>query len=96
MYEEGKWLVTLSLLEHSPPTWIDSRLLVEDPQTLSKSDASRSNTPSIMRKSSSSKLKPTIELRIRTNTSQLQPHGYASEIGASLDDSLMGSSLQYE
>ncbi|KAH9851143.1 hypothetical protein C2E23DRAFT_733600 [Lenzites betulinus] len=29
----GSWVVVLSLLPHSPPTWIDSRLVIEDPRT---------------------------------------------------------------
>ncbi|KAI0752819.1 hypothetical protein C8Q80DRAFT_1148406 [Daedaleopsis nitida] len=28
----GSWVVKLSLLPHSPPTWIDSRLVVDDPR----------------------------------------------------------------
>ncbi|KAI0327897.1 hypothetical protein GY45DRAFT_1071157 [Cubamyces sp. BRFM 1775] len=28
----GSWVVALSLLSHSPPTWIDSRLVIEDPR----------------------------------------------------------------
>ncbi|KAI0774920.1 hypothetical protein BD413DRAFT_690593 [Trametes elegans] len=28
----GSWVVCLSLLPHSPPTWIDSRLVIEDPR----------------------------------------------------------------
>ena len=33
----GSWVLKLSLLSHSPPTWIDSRLVVEDPHTRSPS-----------------------------------------------------------
>jgi len=98
-FEKGKWLVSLGLLEHSPPTWIDSRLLIEDPATLQQGEGSISSQVSsypLCRRSSSTKLKPTIELRIRTQTSQLQSHAHLSEIGASLDESLMGNSLQYE
>ncbi|KAI0653341.1 hypothetical protein C8Q70DRAFT_641850 [Cubamyces menziesii] len=29
----GSWVVALSLLPHSPPTWIDSRLVIEDPRS---------------------------------------------------------------
>ncbi|KAI0669524.1 hypothetical protein C8Q78DRAFT_1172066 [Trametes maxima] len=28
----GSWVVLLSLLPHSPPTWVDSRLVIEDPR----------------------------------------------------------------
>ncbi|TCD61627.1 hypothetical protein EIP91_008151 [Steccherinum ochraceum] len=93
-YTTGKWLVALTLLEHSPPTWIDSRVLIEDPL----SGALRSDSPAnpIHSSSRSAKPKPTIELRVRSQVMQLQSHGHHSLIGASLDDSLMGNSLQYE
>ncbi|THH29032.1 hypothetical protein EUX98_g5157 [Antrodiella citrinella] len=94
-YVKGKWLVVLSLLEHSPPTWIDSRLLIADPQTLLQQECSETTTSNPLCRKPSSKLKPTIELRIKTHTVQLQSAG-SIDVGASLDDSLMGNSLQYE
>ncbi|KAM5537909.1 hypothetical protein V8D89_008385 [Ganoderma adspersum] len=31
-FKAGSWVVRLLLLPHSPPTWIDSRLVIEDPR----------------------------------------------------------------
>ncbi|KAI0629568.1 hypothetical protein C8Q77DRAFT_1141099 [Trametes polyzona] len=31
-FRAGSWVTVLSLLPHSPPTWIDSRLVIEDPR----------------------------------------------------------------
>ncbi|THH18334.1 hypothetical protein EW146_g2643 [Bondarzewia mesenterica] len=45
-YRPGSWLISLTLLEHSPPTWIDSRLIVAEP--------SRPQTTSVSNDSSSS------------------------------------------
>lgn len=86
-HDKGVWLVALSLLEHSPPTWLDSRLIIED--------ARSSET--------TAKLKPTVSIRLKTGPQQLTPSKGANpgttvfgSIVASLDDSLMGNSLQYD
>ena len=31
-FKAGSWVVRLALLPHSPPTWIDSRFVIEDPR----------------------------------------------------------------
>ncbi|PIL33720.1 hypothetical protein GSI_04345 [Ganoderma sinense ZZ0214-1] len=31
-FKAGSWVVRLALLPHSPPTWLDSRLVIEDPR----------------------------------------------------------------
>ncbi|EGO26459.1 hypothetical protein SERLADRAFT_463545 [Serpula lacrymans var. lacrymans S7.9] len=100
----GSWVVALGLLEHSPSTWVDSRLTIVEhsPSTPTPSlidtpipDASR---PSLPRKKS--KPNPTISLRLKTGSSQLAPPipktEMPSEIVVPLSDSLMGQSLQYE
>ncbi|KAF4562700.1 hypothetical protein EYR36_004094 [Pleurotus pulmonarius] len=73
----GTWCVTLSLLEHSPPTWIDSRLLIADsgdppgdsvttpPLTPSASPPLISLPFSASPSSPSRKPKPTISLRLK-------------------------------
>ncbi|KAI0323699.1 hypothetical protein GY45DRAFT_1332340 [Cubamyces sp. BRFM 1775] len=76
----GSWVVILSLLPHSPPTWIDSRLVIEDshirtsqlPQAPSPSSSSSSSPPSSSSSSSSSPTpppvhtpRPNIELRMK-------------------------------
>lgn len=38
-YAKGTWLVSLSLMEHSPSTFVDSRLLIPAPAALSSSSS---------------------------------------------------------
>ncbi|KAH9949313.1 hypothetical protein B0H21DRAFT_820304 [Amylocystis lapponica] len=81
----GTWLVALALLEHSPPTWIDSRLIIEEP-----ADAPPAHPKP--------RPKPTISLRL-TRPAQLTAPAYRGRrndaIVVSLGDSLMANSLQY-
>ncbi|TFK32424.1 hypothetical protein BDQ12DRAFT_501938 [Crucibulum laeve] len=146
----GSWCVSLSILENSPPTWIDSRLLVAEPSSvlavspppLSSSTTSppisaiqptssspfsffsfspsASSSPSTPAPSSpyspalnknrptpplpnqrpKHKPRPTISLRLKsTNQLVVSTHraGYydSDRITVSLEDSLMGASLQY-
>ena len=89
-YEKGAWLIRLALMEHSPATWIDSHLLIDEPRT---SPRGKREKP-----------KPTIELRLKTSSSeQLAPpprwnHNVAvvTELFVPLSKSLMGNSLQFE
>lgn len=129
-YEKGAWFVHLTLMEHSPPTHIDSRLLISDarftsspapsspapssPALLSPASLSPTDTlPSLpgrllftTQSKDPNRLKPTIELRIRTNGSnQLAPlpkarercdHTFVHSLSVPLSKSLMGNSLQFE
>ncbi|KAK7051212.1 hypothetical protein VNI00_004712 [Paramarasmius palmivorus] len=102
----GTWYISLSLLENSPPTWIDSRLLIPDAslnvpppgdQSLLEADTPTSATPppstSFFSRVSNThpKPKPTISLRLLSRD-QLTPN---STIYLALDNSLMANSLQY-
>ncbi|KAG5350065.1 hypothetical protein C0989_000383 [Termitomyces sp. Mn162] len=110
---QGSWCISLSLLENSPPTWIDSRLLVPEP-TLTSSDTLLSAesspppiSPSLMDRlrSRPAKPKPTISIRLQSPQQLVAPlpgrtksrhtKDFCSAIIVSLDDSMMGSSLQY-
>lgn len=102
----GSWCISLSLLENSPPAWIDSRLLVQEPDTTSPIPSPDTKSPTSPGRSASSpfvfgasrpKTKPTISIRLKS-TEQLfapRPHQAQSKVVVSLEDSLMGSSLQY-
>ncbi|KAG6867231.1 hypothetical protein C0993_005380 [Termitomyces sp. T159_Od127] len=85
---QGSWCISLSLLENSPPTWIDSRLLVPEPtppspDTLSSPDGPPSlpSSPSLIDRlrlqPRSSKPKPAISIRLRS-PQQLAPLGTRS------------------
>ena len=102
----GSWCISLSLLENSPPTWIDSRLLVQEPDTTSPLPSPDKQSPTSHGRSASSpfvfgasrpRAKPTISIRVKS-TQQLfanRPYQAQSKVVVSLEDSLMGSSLQY-
>lgn len=102
----GSWCISLSLLENSPPAWIDSRLLVQEPDTTSPIPSPDTKSPTSPGRSASSpfvfgasrpRTKPTISIRLKS-TQQLfapRPHQAQSKVVVSLEDSLMGSSLQY-
>jgi hypothetical protein len=106
----SQWVVTLAILEHSPATWIDSRLIIEEPpqppapattMPASLIDAWIPEQPSpSSRRTKRSKPKPTISLRLKSGHFQLTPlasHSAGqSEIVVALEDSMMGPSLQYE
>ncbi|XP_006460566.1 hypothetical protein AGABI2DRAFT_203651 [Agaricus bisporus var. bisporus H97] len=81
----GSWCVSLSLMEHSPPTWIDSQLLIAEPR--------------ILKDGKSSKRKPTITMRL-SSTSPLTPRSTyrgagITEVVVTFEDIPMATSLQY-
>lgn len=99
----GSWCISLSLLENCPPCWIDSCLLVQEPDTTppipspdTKSPTSPKRSPSspFVFGSGRSKAKPTISVRLKS-IQQLFAHQAQSKVVVSLEDSLMGASLQY-
>ncbi|KAK0485012.1 hypothetical protein IW261DRAFT_872601 [Armillaria novae-zelandiae] len=73
----GSWCVGLSLMDSSPPTWVDSRLVIQDQHE-----------------------KPAISLRIKS-PGELVPtntvaHAHQTkQIVVSLDESIMGQTLQF-
>ncbi|KAG6810457.1 hypothetical protein H0H92_011806 [Tricholoma furcatifolium] len=109
---QGSWCISLSLLENSPPTWIDSRLIIPEPVSSSTSpkptppsEGSQSQSPplsSLMDRVRTRTAKPPkspISIRL-TSSQQLvgPPHKYFDDhtaIVVSLEETTMGSSLQY-
>lgn len=105
----SQWVVTLSILEHSPATWIDSRLIIEEPSprpapvtpmpsSLIDAPIPEQPSPNARNKANKkrSKPKPAISLRLKSGNFQLSPLGSHSQIEVALEDSMMGPSLQYE
>ncbi|KAJ3503005.1 hypothetical protein NLJ89_g8628 [Agrocybe chaxingu] len=87
----GSWCISLSLIESSPPTFLDSQLLIDEAK-IDPPDAASMKEPS-----SQPKPKSTISLRMKSNE-QLEVAGrYNSgkNIVVSLEDNLMGANLQY-
>ncbi|RDX48632.1 hypothetical protein OH76DRAFT_644098 [Lentinus brumalis] len=73
--KQGTWAVKLALLPHSPPTWIDSRLVIEDPRVRGRPDLAQSSSSgpptSLLEavlsqgESSETKARPPIEVRLK-------------------------------
>ncbi|KAF7308764.1 hypothetical protein MKEN_01075500 [Mycena kentingensis (nom. inval.)] len=61
----GAWYITLSLLEHSPPTWIDSRLLVPAPEAPQPSPPPASGFGSGFFGSGKTRSRPTLSVRMK-------------------------------
>ncbi|PPQ65740.1 hypothetical protein CVT24_011773 [Panaeolus cyanescens] len=105
----GTWSISLELLDSSPPTYIDSRIVIEDasisrstsptvnptPSSPSRNSFSLSSILSSEEDDSAYRPKPTIELRIYSRE-QLESKGYnSSPLCVRLEDSLMAANLQY-
>ena len=96
--EPGTWVVTLSLLEHSAPTAIDSRLVIQDASVHAPpaSPSSSQPTPSPLRSARPPDLRPPIELRLKTGMDDLAPDRNDSCISASFKKNSVADRLQYE
>ena len=105
----GSWCISLSLVENSPPTRIDSRLIIPDPSapvypfptsasSPNMSPISTSSPPLLERAKSQRKAKPTISIRLKTSQQLVSPqlsNDSSTSVVVSLEDSSIGSSLQY-
>ncbi|KAJ7066534.1 hypothetical protein C8F01DRAFT_1052716 [Mycena amicta] len=83
----GTWYISLSLLEHSPPTWIDSRLLVPAPVT-SPLPTVTGGFGSGLFGSGKPRPRPMLSVRMKS-IEQLHPsgqHGWRKEIIIVLDE----------
>lgn len=94
----GSWIVTLSLMENSPSTWIDARLLVSEPDPSLRKLNTLIDSPI---SETGGRLKPTITLRLQSKdqlhapASRRHSHRVYDRIVVPLEESLMGKSLQY-
>ena len=107
-----KWTVSLAILEHSPATWIDSRLIIEEPPqyvtagtpTGAMSWFSRPKSPEESPEEPANVLrrpKSTISIRMKTAREQLTAptlrYPYpGGEIFVEFEESITAASLQYE
>ncbi|KAK0451452.1 hypothetical protein EV421DRAFT_1703200, partial [Armillaria borealis] len=84
----GSWCVGLSLMESSPPTWVDSRLIIQDQPVQDVIDEEQS------------KPKPTISLRIKSPGELVPMNAFThvnqtKQIVVSLEESIMGQTQQF-
>ncbi|KAI0074876.1 hypothetical protein K474DRAFT_1664980 [Panus rudis PR-1116 ss-1] len=97
-FDKGKWLITLSLLDPSPPTWVDSRMIINNlipvppPGTLS--------TYPLAQQPKAKKNSPSVEVRLKTGNGTLTPKANSwdanSVICVALDETPVGNNLQYD
>ncbi|KDQ56246.1 hypothetical protein JAAARDRAFT_132722 [Jaapia argillacea MUCL 33604] len=99
----GSWLISIELLENCPPTWLDSRLIIEQPsQRPFTPPPSLIDSPLPSPPIKEGKPKPTISIRLKSGSMQLvsplsgNDGNGLKKVVVSLDESLMGSSLQFE
>jgi hypothetical protein len=105
----GQWAISLSIIAPSPPTWLDSRIIILEPRRkpsailppwpLPKGSAMGSllsaSNPDARRE------KPPIQFRLQTGTHQLQPPTSSklkagrTELVACFSESAASSGLQY-
>ncbi|KAF7308463.1 hypothetical protein HMN09_00695200 [Mycena chlorophos] len=83
----GTWYISLSLLDNSPPTWIDSRVLVPAPADATAPATGASTFGSGFFGSGKSRPRPTLSVRLKA-VQQLYSTGHRSrrEIVAVLDE----------
>lgn len=104
----GAWAVSLSILEHSSSTWLDSRVVIREPPRDSQLPATpRSNSGPLSSfmdslNPGSSDSKPPITVRLKTDTSQPLTSLYPDrsprtgvKLTCFLDDVSSGTTLQF-
>ncbi|KAG7091590.1 hypothetical protein E1B28_010611 [Marasmius oreades] len=97
----GAWYVSLTLLENSPPTWVDSRLLIPDASlTIPKPGSSSLADVRPPRSNDGSRLKPTISIRLasRVELGPRQKFGHPHHqynVYSLLESDSNATSLQY-
>ncbi|KAH9833991.1 uncharacterized protein C8Q71DRAFT_680550, partial [Rhodofomes roseus] len=96
--EPGTWVVTLSLLEHSAPTPVDSRLVIQDVSAHPSSETPSSSQPgqSPLRSARLPERRPPIELRLKTGSEDLAPDSYENFVAASFKKNPLADRLQYD
>ncbi|KAJ7180739.1 hypothetical protein C8R46DRAFT_1211046 [Mycena filopes] len=92
---KGAWYASLSLLENSPPTWIDSRLLVAAPLEADTKEELLVGARGLFG-SGKTRPRPTLSMRLKAHT-QLRPRrgAYGDEIAVPLDAEGGMGGLQY-
>ncbi|PCH35646.1 hypothetical protein WOLCODRAFT_107625 [Wolfiporia cocos MD-104 SS10] len=95
--KKGRLVVILSLLEHSPPTYIDSRLIIESlerplPPLPNEANSARRKSH---RKADSAETKSSNCVRLNSGASQLTPDKQSSFLTATFKDATLADRLQY-
>ncbi|KAI0048624.1 hypothetical protein FA95DRAFT_1025406 [Auriscalpium vulgare] len=109
-HRAGAWLVTLGLADHSPPTWVDAKLIIEDKSTTyepprashspGSSLAHRMGVPPRHPATSKDKPLPSVTLPLKSGSREVAPAqpnpGHHHAIVVPLEKSMMGGNIQLE
>ncbi|KAF9647720.1 hypothetical protein BDM02DRAFT_3097695 [Thelephora ganbajun] len=104
-HQPGPWAIMIQMMEQSPPTHLDARVVIKEPEKEPPSPSSP--TPpngilaSLLTSSSSPKPNPPVEFRLKTGMMELtavrtgKKTDYSQRVQALFTDSVQGNSLQY-
>ena len=103
-HQPGPWAVMIQIMEQSPPTHLDARVVIKEPGKESPSPPPATPAPNgilaSLLTSSSPKSNPPIEFRLKTATELTAVRTgrraeYSQIVQALFTDSVPGNSLQY-
>jgi len=104
--QPGPWAVMIQMMEQSPPTHLDSRIIIKEPEK-ELPPPSPAITPNrglasfLTSSSTSPKPNPPIEFRLKTSAAELtavragRRADYSQKVQVLFTDSAQGNSLQY-
>ncbi|RPD57846.1 hypothetical protein L226DRAFT_540186 [Lentinus tigrinus ALCF2SS1-7] len=109
--KSGSWAIKLALLPHSPPTWIDSRLVIEDPGVrgqAASTTSSRSGPPTSLLEAilaptespETKKARPPVEVRLKGRDQLTAPSYWTPNIDSAMvvvpiEDNTLANGLQF-
>ena len=104
-HQPGPWAVMIQIMEQSPPTHLDARVVIKEPGKEPPSPSPATPPPngilaSLLTSSSLPKSNPPIEFRLKTATELTAVRAgrraeYSQKVQALFTDSVPGNSLQY-
>ena len=103
--QPGPWAVMIQMMEQSPPTHLDSRVVIKEPEKEPQSPSTATPPPNrglaSFLTSSSPKTNPPIEFRLKTGMMELSAvragrrADNSQRVQVLFTDSAQGNSLQY-
>lgn len=105
-HQPGPWAVAIQIMEQSPPTHLDARLVIRAPEEELPNPSPVTPPPngilaSLLTSSSPSKSNPPIDFRLKTGGTELtavrvgKRAEHSQRVRALFTDSAQGNSLQY-
>lgn len=106
-HQPGPWAIMIMIMEQSPPTKLDARVLIKEPEKEPANPPSVESPPngilaSLLAQSSSQKQNPPIEFSLKTGSADLvpvkagrKPDHHNQKVQTLFTDNVQGTSLQY-